>query len=87
MTYGSVDLVALNDVSMSEVLYYAYLLENFFSTPLFKLILLVVILLFILYITFYIIRVRRRRQKRRQMMRSKYARMEQYEHEQQHRDE
>lgn len=70
VTYGSIDLVALNDVSMSEVLYYAYLLENFFSTPLFKLILLVIILLFILYITFYIIRARRKRQKRRQMMRS-----------------
>lgn len=86
VTYGSIDLVALNDVSMSEVLYYAYLLENFFSTPLFKLILLVIILLFILYITFYIIRARRKRQKRRQMMRSKYARMEQYER-QQHRDD
>lgn len=87
VTYGSIDLVALHDVSMSEVLYYAYLLENFFSTPLFKLILLVVLLLFVLYITCYIIRARRKRQKRRQMMKSKYARMEQYERERQHRDE
>lgn len=71
---------------MSEVLYYAYLLENFFSTPLFKVILVVILLLFALYITVYMLRIRRKRQKRRQMMRSKYARMEQYDKNQHHRD-
>lgn len=86
VAYGSVDLLALNDVSMSEVLYYAYLLENFFSTPLFKLILVVIFVLFVLYITIYMLRIRRKQQKRRQMMRSKYARMEQYDKNQHHHD-
>lgn len=86
VTYGTVDLLALSDVSMSEVLYYAYLLENFFSTPLFKLLLAVLILAFILYITLYIIRARRKRMRRQQMMRSKYSRMEQYKRSQHHKD-
>ena len=57
-----------------------------YSTLIANILLFSIILLFILYITFYIIRARRKRQKRRQMMRSKYARMEQYER-QQHRDD
>ena len=86
VTYGTVDLLALSDVSMSEVLYYAYILENFFSTPLFRVLLVVLILLFTLYITLYIIRIRRKRLRRKQMMRSKYSRMEQYDREQHHKD-
>ncbi len=86
VTYGTVDLLALSDVSMSEVLYYAYLLENFFSTPLFRVLLVVLILLFALYIVLYIIRIRRKRLRRQQMMRSKYSRMEQYDREQHHKD-
>lgn len=86
VTYGTVDLLALSDVSMSEVLYYAYLLENFFSTPFFKVLLVILILLFILYIALYIIRIRRKRMRRQQMMRSKHARMEQYERDQHHKD-
>lgn len=87
VTYGSVGLIALNDVSMSEVLYYAYLLENFFSTPFFKVLLAVLILLFGFYISICIFRARRQREKRRQMKRSQYTRMEQYEREKHRRDE
>ena len=79
ITYGTVDLLALSDVSMSEVLYYAYLLENFFNTPIFKVLLVVLIVLFLLYISLYMIRIRRKRLRRQQMMRSKYSRMEQYQ--------
>ncbi|MBS5165042.1 MAG: D-alanyl-D-alanine carboxypeptidase [Butyricicoccus pullicaecorum] len=86
ITYGTVDLLALSDVSMSEVLYYAYLLENFFNTPIFKVLLVVLIVLFLLYISLYMIRIRRKRLRRQQMMRSKYSRMEQYERDQHHKD-
>ena len=82
VTYGQVDLLSLSEVSLSEVLYYADLLENFFRSGLFKIILVTLILLLIFYVAVYIIRERRRRQRRRAMMRSKRARMEQYERDQ-----
>lgn len=82
VAYGQVDLLSLSEVSLSEVLYYADLLENFFRSGLFKIILVTLILLLIFYVAVYIIRERRRRQRRRAMMRSKRARMEQYERDQ-----
>lgn len=86
VTYGAVDLLSLSDVSLSEVLYYADLLENFFRSGTFKIILVVLLLLLIFYVTVYMIRERRRRERRRAMMRSQRARMEQYERDQHHRD-
>lgn len=82
ITYGTVDLLALSDIALSEVLYYADLLENFFRSGLFKIILVVLLLLLLFYVSVYIIRERRRRERRRAMMRSKRARMEQYERDQ-----
>ena len=58
VTYGETDLVALSDITMSEVLYYADKLENFFRSPFFRVGLLVLVVLLILYIFAYIMRAR-----------------------------
>ncbi len=70
--YGTVELVALNDIERSNVLYYADKLENFFKSTVFKIVLAVVALFVILYIIFNITigGMRRRRQRRR--MRARY---------------
>lgn len=77
--YGTVDLVALSDVSRSEVLYYADKIEHFFQSSLFKVLVLVIILLFVLYFVIVILRARRRRRLRQQMMKSKQARYREYD--------
>lgn len=79
VTYGETDLVALNDITMSEVLYYADKLENFFRSPLFRVGLLVLVVLLILYIFAYIVRARNLRARRTR--RSRQRRLEQYERE------
>lgn len=79
VTYGETDLVALNDITMSEVLYYADKLENFFRSPLFRVGLLVLVVLLILYIFAYIMRARNLRARRTR--RSRQRRLEQYERE------
>ena len=79
VTYGEADLVALNDITMSEVLYYADKLENFFRSPLFRVGLLVLVVLLILYIFAYIMRARNLRARRTR--RSRQRRLEQYERE------
>ena len=79
VTYGSADLVALSDVTLSEVLYYADKLENFFRSPVFRIGLLVLVVLLILYIFLYIVRERNRRARRTR--RTRQRRLEQYERE------
>ncbi len=79
VTYGETDLVALNDITMSEVLYYADKLENFFRSPRFRVGLLVLVVLLILYIFAYIVRARNLRARRTR--RSRQRRLEQYERE------
>ena len=79
VSYGETDLVALNDITMSEVLYYADKLENFFRSPLFRVGLLVLVVLLILYIFAYIMRARNLRARRTR--RSRQRRLEQYERE------
>lgn len=72
--YGTVELVALNDVEMSKVLYYADKLENFFKTPVFKFILVVLVIFLLLYIIFNMTVGRIRRRRQRSMMRSRRSR-------------
>ena len=79
VTYGETDLVALNDVTMSEVLYYADKLENFFRSPFFRVGLLVLVVLLILYIFAYITRMRNLRARRTR--RTQQRRLEQYDRE------
>jgi D-alanyl-D-alanine carboxypeptidase (penicillin-binding protein 5/6) len=70
-TYGTINLVAVSDVSMSKVLYYADQLENFFQSTLFKLIVVALVTTLVAYGTIRTIIVRRRAAKKRRMMRRK----------------
>lgn len=76
VTYGSVNLVSMRDVSLSKVLYYADKLENFFKSALFKFIILALVVLLIVYIIYFVSvgRDRRRRKQRVQHSRSRYRR-------------
>lgn len=71
--YGTVELVALNDVEQSKVLYYADKLENFFKTPIFKIILVVMVIFIVLYILFNMAFGRGRRRGRRGGSSSRYS--------------
>lgn len=77
--YGTVDLVALNDISVSQVLYYADKIENFFQSNAFRIIVVFIILLFIMYFLFLVLRVRYTKSKRKKMMKSKQARYRDYD--------
>ena len=77
--YGTVNLVALSDVSRSEVLYYADKIEHFFQSTVFKILVLVIILLFFVYFTLLVLRSRRKKKRRQQMMKSKQARYREYD--------
>ncbi len=79
VTYGETDLVALSDISLSEVLYYADKLENFFRSPFFRVGLLVLVVLLILYIFAYILRARNLRARRTR--RTRQRRLAQYDRE------
>lgn len=71
--YGTVNLVAVSDVSLSKVLYYADKLENFFKSTLFKLIAAIIALIVIIYILLLIFkgnRKKRQKQRRYKTMRS-----------------
>lgn len=61
---GRTNLISVQSASMSKVLYYVDILENFFTTTTFKVILITFILLICLYI-FMKITIRKRRKKRR----------------------
>ena len=79
VNYGSVELVALADVSLSEVLFYADKIEHFFQGSLFKLLVLAIVVILLLYFLIIVYRGHRRRKKREQMMRSRYARYRDYD--------
>lgn len=79
--YGTVELVALTDVSLSQVLYYADKIENFFQSTLFKVLVLTIVLVLILYFLILVYRGHRRRKKREQMMRSRYTRYRDHDRE------
>lgn len=72
--YGTVELIALHDVELSKVLYYADKLENFFKGSVFKILLVVLLVFVILYILFNLTFGRMRRRKQRRMMRSRGSR-------------
>lgn len=65
VSYGNVDLIALNDVEMSTALYYVDKLENFFSSSTFKIILIAVAIMFVLSILSINIKNRRKMKKSR----------------------
>lgn len=71
-TYGTIDLVALNDVSLSRVLYYADKLENFFRGTIFKYIVAGLALVLGLFILIRSIRIARRGRKKQHKMRNRY---------------
>ena len=70
--YGTVELVSLNDVERSNVLYYADKLENFFKSTAFKVILVVLAIFVVLYILFNLTFGGMRRRKQRKNMRARY---------------
>ncbi len=76
--YGTVELVAMQNVSLSKVLYYADKLNNFFRSALFKRIVVALALLLIVYILYIVLIGRRRRKRRARMMRSKQTRYRRY---------
>ena len=70
--YGTVELVALNDIERSNVLYYADKLENFFKSNIFKIVLVVLAIFVVLYVLFNLAFGGIRRRRQRQKMRSRY---------------
>ena len=70
--YGTVELVSLNDVERSNVLYYADKLENFFKSTALKVILVVLAIFVVLYILFNLTFGGMRRRKQRKNMRARY---------------
>ena len=68
--YGSVDLVAMQDVSLSQVLFYVDKLENFFSSTFFKVGLAVLGVFLIVYL-FVLITLNRRKKRRYQRYRQR----------------
>lgn len=70
--YGTVELVALSDVQVSKVLYYADKLSNFFQSTVFKVILSVLAVFVVLYILFNLTFGGIRRRQQRKNLRSRY---------------
>ena len=77
--YGSVNLIALSDVTRSNVLYYADAVEHFFQGPLFRFLVLLLIALFFVYFGIIFYRGQMKRIRRKKMMRSKEARYRDYD--------
>ena len=67
--YGVIDLVALNDISMSSVLYYKDKLDHFFQSTLFRIAVFVLVVFFALCVVLRAIHTRRKAARRRAMMR------------------
>lgn len=70
--YGTVELVALSDVELSRVLYYADKLSHFFQSTVFKVILIVLAVFVVLYILFNLTFGGMRRRKQRKNLRARY---------------
>ncbi len=71
--YGTVELVALTDVELSQVLYYADKLENFFKSTIFKGVLVVLGVFFMLYVAFSLTVGSFRRKKEKREMQSRFG--------------
>lgn len=72
INYGTVELVALSDVELSQVLYYADKLSHFFQSTVFKVILIVLAVFVVLYILFNLTFGGMRRRKQRKNLRARY---------------
>ena len=70
--YGTVELVALSDVEVSQVLYYADKLSHFFQSTVFKVILIVLAVFVVLYILFNLTFGGMRRRQQRKNLRARY---------------
>ncbi len=70
--YGTIELVALTDVELSRVLYYADKLENFFKTKFFRGILIVLGIFVLLYVAFSVTVGSIRQRQQKQKLRSRY---------------
>lgn len=68
--YGTIDLVASEDIERSDVLYALFQVQEFFKSPLFRIILVVLILLILLLV---FVSTKRRRARRRRRARSRYS--------------
>lgn len=73
VTYGSIDLVALNDISMSSVLYYKDKLDHFFQSTVFLLSAFGLIVFCVFCVVLRAIHTRRREARRRAMVRRRRA--------------
>lgn len=76
--YGKVNLIAMTDIELSQVLYYQDKLDNFFQSRTFKFILLGIVCFIILYVIYMIWFNRHRRRKYKKQMRSKASRYRRY---------
>lgn len=77
--YGEAELLAVNDVELSQVLYYVNVLEQFFISSTFRIILCSLVMLLILSVIGARIKQRRRRlRKKRRMQRQSQARTNRY---------
>lgn len=72
-TYGTIDLVALNNVSMSNVLYYKDKLDNFFQSMLFRVSAFTLIVFCVFCVVLRAIHTRRKEARRRAMIRRRRA--------------
>ena len=72
--YGEIDLIALNSISMSNVLYYKDKLDNFFQSTLFRVTVFVLIVFFAFCVVLRMMFTRRRAARRRAMMRNRSSR-------------
>ncbi len=70
--YGTIELVALTDVELSRVLYYADKLENFFKTRFFRGFLIVLGVFVLLYVIFSVTVGSIRQRQQKQKLRSRY---------------
>lgn len=76
--YGEIDLIALNSISMSNVLYYKDKLDNFFQSTLFRVTVFVLIVFFAFCVVLRMMFTRRRAARRRAMMRNRSSRSDRH---------
>ena len=72
VSYGSTDLLAINDLELSKVLFYVDKIENFFDSTAFKIILSVLVIILIVTLFDKRLRNKRRKTKVRKMQNNRY---------------
>jgi len=76
--YCEIDLIALNSISMSNVLYYKDKLDHFFQSTLFRVAVFVLVVFFAFCVVLRMMHTRRRAARRRAMMRSRSSRSDRH---------